>query len=98
MTRGGWQGSTLRINVGQEVEAQWDEDSLWYRAVIVYFESVQNIRVKFTKYGNEQACGVGQLRPVIEYEKDQEVEARFIEDEKWWGSLAWLAVALPHTT
>lgn len=57
---------TLRINVGQEVEAQWDEDGLWYRAVITVFDSAQAIRVHFTKYGGEQQCGIGQLRPVIE--------------------------------
>jgi hypothetical protein len=69
--------------VGQEVEAQYDEDGLWYRAKITRFESANKIQVAFTEYGNLQWCGIGQLRPVVEYAEGMQVEARYDEDEKW---------------
>jgi hypothetical protein len=42
---GGQPNQRLQINVGQEVEAQYDEDSLWYRAKITKFESGNKIQV-----------------------------------------------------
>ena len=76
-------GNTLRINVGQEVEAQYDEDGLWYRAKISRLESANKIEVAFTAYGNSQWCGIGQLRPLVNYEPGMHVQARYDEDEQW---------------
>jgi hypothetical protein len=34
------------------------------------------------RYGNLQWCGIGQLRPVVDYSEGMAVEARYDEDEK----------------
>jgi hypothetical protein len=77
-------GNTLRINVGQEVEAQYDDDQLWYRAKITKLESANKIQVAFTEYGNSQWCGIGQLRPLVDYVEGMHVQARYDEDEQWY--------------
>ncbi len=67
----------------QELEAQYDEDGLWYRAKITKLESANKIQVAFTAYGNSQWCGIGQVRPLVEYVEGMHVQARYDEDEQW---------------
>jgi hypothetical protein len=88
--------------VGEECEAQYLEDLLWYAAK-VEFADVENRKyaVIFTEYGNQQECTLAQIRPPTEvdvveaegYNVGESIWAMWDEDNKWY--LAQVSEKLP---
>ena len=54
------------FNVGDRVWARWEEDELFYRAEIVFYDQLQDkaYTCVFSDYGNMQVCKLDQLRPL----------------------------------